>query len=137
MAKDNTTRGTRLPDEMDADFEAYRDANEMNNSEALRELVGTGLDEKRNDEFAERPDSWVAGLLWDARNEIHTFVFVTLVAYLLSTLTAGLMSTGFEVVAFLYALTFLVGVADGLLNHPLARHVADVDTDAGPNEVEA
>ena len=48
MAKDNPTRGTRLPDEMDDEFQRYRDEKEMNNSEALRELVRLGLEVERN-----------------------------------------------------------------------------------------
>jgi len=128
MAKDNTTRGTRLPDEMDAEFEAYRDANEMNNSEALRELVRTGLSEKRKDVLADRPSGLLSGLLWDARHDFHTFVLVTLVSLLLTVVTTSPLSWVFSGVAFLYALTVAVGAIDKALNSALLRWVTDAES---------
>lgn len=138
MAKDNPTRATRLPDEMDADLQAYRDEKEMNNSEALRELIRSGLNEKRSDPLDDRPSGLLAGLLWDARRDFHTFVLVGLVAVLLSTLTSGIPSLLFGAVAVLYALTVAVGAADAALDNPLLRRLADVNGANSPgDEVEA
>ena len=82
------------------------------NSEAVRDLVRLGLDEKLTDPLDDRPDTLLAGLLWDARRDLHTFVLIALVATGLSFLTAGVVSTGFLTVAGLYALTVTVGAID-------------------------
>jgi len=121
---------------MDADFEAYRDEKEMTSSAALRDLIRTGLKEKRSDPLDDRPDGLLAGLLWDARRDFHTFVLVALVALLLSTLTAPPVSWVFSGVAFLYALSVAVGAIDKFLNSKFSRLLAGVDADA-PDEVEA
>ena len=109
---DGTPRTARLTGDLDDNFETYRDAKDMNNSEALRELVRVGLEEKRADPLDDRPDTLLAGLLWDARRDLHTFVLIALVATGLSFLTTGVVSTGFLIVAGLYALTVTVGAID-------------------------
>ena len=52
---------------MDADFEDYRDEMEMNNSEALRELVRTGLADYKSDDEPES-SKWDDVLLSTASN---------------------------------------------------------------------
>jgi len=104
-----------LKGDLDDEFESYRKARDMNNSEALRELVRVGLAEKRADPLDDRPNSLLAGLLWDARRDIHTFVLISLVALGLSFMTTGVVSLGFSAVAALYALTVTVGGIDALV----------------------
>jgi hypothetical protein len=43
MPDSGSTRSTRFPEELDEDFEEYRDKRGMTNSEALRSLVRDGL----------------------------------------------------------------------------------------------
>jgi len=136
MAKDSPTRSTRFNEDLDDDFEKFRDVNDMTNSEAVRTLVRTGMDEVRSDPLDDRPDGLLAGLLWDARRDFHTFVLVALVALLLSTLTAPPVSWVFSGVAFLYALSVAVGAIDKFLNSKFSRLLAGVHADA-PDEVEA
>lgn len=121
---------------MEDEFTDYRDEKDMNNAEALRELVRAGLSEKRADPLDDRPDGLLAGLLWDARRDIHTFVLISLVAVGLSFLTGGLVSAGFLTVAGLYALTVVVGAIDVLiLDRGLTLKLAE--RSATPTEVEA
>ena len=136
MAKDSPTRSTRFGEDLDDDFEKFRDANDMTNSEALRTLVRTGMEEVRSDPLDDRPGGLLAGLLWDARRDFHTFVLVALVALLLSTLTAPPVSWVFSGVAFLYSLSVAVGAIDKFLNSKFSRALAGVDRQAG-DEVEA
>lgn len=127
MTSQNPTRGTRFPDETEEEFTTFRDSNDMNNSEALRELVRVGLAEKRADPLDDRPDSALAGLLWDARRDIHTFVLISLVALGLSLMTTGVISAGFSAVSALYALTVVVGGLDALvLDSRLTLRLMDI-----------
>jgi len=138
MAEDSPTRSTRFGEDLDDDFEKFRDVNDMTNSEALRNLVRRGMDDVRSDPLDDRPSGLLSGLLWDARHDFHTFVLVTLVAVLLSTLTTGVVSWVFSGVAFLYAFTVAVGAVDKALNSALMRRLADVGAGAGaPGEVDA
>lgn len=136
MGDSNSTRTTRLSGDLDDEFVEYREDNDMTNSEALRVLVRSGLSQEAADPLDDRPDGLLAGLLWDARRDIHTFVSISLVATGLSFLTAGVVSVGFLIVAGLYALTVLVGSIDALvLDRGLTLKLAE--RSATPAEVEA
>lgn len=115
MADSNKTRATRLPDETDEDFQEYRDKNDMTNSEALRSLIRAGLDEAHKGPLDDRPETTLAGLLWDARRDIHTFFAVSLLAAVLSVLTGGLLEVAFGTLSLLYLLTVTVGFVDGAI----------------------
>jgi len=115
MASQNPTRGTRFPDETEEDFQKFRDQNDMNNSEALRELVRTGLSEKRADPLDDRPNSLLAGLLWDARRDMEVYVFITVACYALATLTTGFISGVLMLLFASYGLTVGVGAVDALV----------------------
>jgi hypothetical protein len=100
---------------MEEEFTDYRDEKDMNNAEALRELVRAGLSEKRADPLDDRPDTRLAGLLWDARRDLHTFVLITVLSLAFWSLTTGLVSLLFLTVSVLYALTVTVGTIDAVL----------------------
>ena len=117
MAKSNgTPRTARLTGDLDDEFEDYRTTRDMNNSEALRELVRVGLAEERTDPLDERPDSTLAGWLWQARQDIHTFVLVAVVGLLVSTLTtSAVISVGAQLLALGYSLVVLLVAVDTVL----------------------
>lgn len=58
MSSESKVRSTRLPNTIDTRFESYRDEHDLSNSDALRELVRTGLDENEEGdgdrEFSEK-----------------------------------------------------------------------------------
>lgn len=137
MASDNPTRGTRFPDGMEDEFTDYRDEKDMNNAEALRELVRTGLSEKRADPLDDRPDGLVAGLLWDARRDIQMYFAVMLLATILTVVSTGLLSYISAAVALLYLLTVTVGVIDALLLDKRLTLPSAEGAQQQPAEVEA
>ena len=51
MADGSKTRGTRLPEELDRQFEQYTEEQGMTQSESLRHLIRAGLDAEVNDEL--------------------------------------------------------------------------------------
>jgi len=53
MADSNPTRGARLPDELDDQFQEYRDERNQTNSEAVRDLLGRGLESERREQVAD------------------------------------------------------------------------------------
>lgn len=114
MASENPTRGTRLPENLDEEFEEFRDTNDMTNSEALRTLVREGLEQKRSGPLDERPDGTLAGILWEARRDVHTFVLIGIMCTLLMVLTTGWVSALAGVIAALYAVTVIVAAIDAL-----------------------
>jgi len=137
MSERATTRAARLPGDLDEDFEAYRDAKEMSNSEALRELVRTGIDQKKQHPLDDRPDGTLAGLLWDARRDIHLFVLIALVATTASLLTTGVVSSGFLIVAAGYALTVVVGAIDAVVfDRGLTLRLAGFDPESDAEVVQ-
>jgi len=78
----------------------------------------------------------LAGLLWDARRDIHTFVLITLVSVFATSVTGGIAATVFGVIAMLYALTVTVGIIDAVvLDSSLTLWAAGPDAD--PEGVEA
>ena len=136
MADSNKTRATRLPDETDENFQEYRDENDMTNSEALRSLIRAGLEEANKDPLDDRPETTLAGLLWDARRDAHKFLIAGVLAFLAGQLATGFVATGFFLVAGSYALTVTVAGIDALLlDSALLRRVVSSDTD--PVGVEA
>jgi hypothetical protein len=121
---------------MDDDFAEFRDTNDMTTSEALRTLVRTGLEEHRKDPLDDRPETALAGLLWDARRDVHKFLIAGVLAFLASQLATGLVATGFFLVACGYALTVTVAGLDAmLLDSALLRRVMSPSGDV--NGVEA
>jgi len=85
-------------------------------SEAIRAVMRAGLKEKNTGPLDERPDSTLAGWLWKARQDIHTFVLVAVVSLLVSTLTASVViSVGAQLIALAYALAVLVVAVDTVL----------------------
>ena len=117
MAKSKgTPRTARLKGDLDDEFEAYRTERDMNNSEALRELVRVGLKEVRADPLDSRPESFLVGQLWQARQDIHTFVLVAVVSLLVSTLTGSpVISLAAQLLALGYALVVLLVAVDTVL----------------------
>lgn len=108
-------------------FDAFREQNDYaSRSEALREVMRRGL--------SDRPDTAVAGLLFDARKDIHTFVAVALLALIFATVTTGIASVAGYVVAGLYGLTIFVGAADAIV---LGSRLTTTTTDADSSGVEA
>lgn len=96
-------------------------------SEAIRAVMRAGLDGKNTGPLDDRPESALAGLLWDARRDIHTFVLIVLVSIGLSVLTSGIASMVFLGIAGLYSLTVSVGVVDALvLNNRLTLRLMDI-----------
>ena len=92
MGKDNPTRATRLPDEMDAEFVEYRDAKGMNNSEAIRELIRPELEKYHGDDEPDRTP--IDDLLLSTASNLSTIaIVVALVAAagLLTPAAAGLV----------------------------------------------
>jgi hypothetical protein len=128
MSETNPTRSTRLSDDLDDEFESFRDQNDMTTSEALRSLVKEGFEAKRSDPLDDRPDSRVAGLLWDARRDVHTFVLAGAVCFLVAQLVSGVVATGFLALAGGYALTITVATVDSLvLDSALLRRVTEAE----------
>ena len=129
---------------VDADGSLYQEFEQFeksggfeSRSEAIRAVMRAGLDGKNTGPLDDRPESALAGLLWDARRDIHTFVLISLVAVGLSMLTSGLASVAFGVLAGCYALTVFLGAADSLLlNDRLTLRLMDV-SDRVTVEVEA
>lgn len=134
MADSNKTRATRLPDATDEDFQEYRDRNDMTNSEALRSLIRAGLEEANKDPLDDRPETTLAGLLWDARRDVHKFLIAGVLAFLAGQLATGFLAGGFFLIAIGYGFTVSVAGLDALLlDSRLLRYV----TGAGSNGVEA
>jgi Flp pilus assembly protein TadB len=137
MAKDSPTRSTRFKEDLDDEFEKYRDTNDMSNSEALRSLVRSGMERERQDPLDDRPDTRLAGLLWDARRDIHLFVLIALVATTASLLTTGVVSSGFLIVAAGYALTVVVGAIDAVVfDRGLTLRLAGFDPESDAEVVQ-
>jgi len=121
---------------MDEDFEEYRDDNDMTSSEALRSLIRLGLNEARKGPLDDRPETTLAGLLWDARRDAHKFLIAGVLAFLAGQLASGLVATGFFLVAGGYGLTVSVAVIDAaVLDSALLRRVVSSSSD--PLGVEA
>jgi hypothetical protein len=137
MAGDRPTRSTRFPEAVDDEFEMFRDVNDMSNSEALRELVKTGLEEKKKHPLDDRPDTRLAGLLWDARRDIHTFVLIAVLSLAAGVFSTGLASSLFLAVAAGYGLTIFVGAVDALvLDRGLTLRFANLGRTEAGSEVE-
>lgn len=115
MTDNGPTRSTRFPASVDEDFQTYRDVNDMSNSEALRRLVSQGLEESKAHPLDDRPDTALAGLLWDARRDVHTFVLIGVMAAVGSTIATGVLASLFSAIAVGYALTVVVGAIDYLV----------------------
>lgn len=115
---------------MDDDFTEFRDTNDMTTSEALRALVRTGMEERRKDPLDDRPDTVLAGLLWDARRDVHKFLIAGVLAFLAGQLATGLVATGFFLVAGGYGLTVTVAGLDAMLfDSALLRRVTSSSTE--------
>lgn len=115
MADSNPTRATRLPGDMDEEFEKFRDVNDMTSSEALRSLIRLGLEEARKGPLDDRPDGALSGLLWDARRDVHKFLMAGVLAFLAAQLATGALATVFFLIAGGYGLTVSVAGIDALL----------------------
>jgi len=110
------------------DFSEYEESEGFESrSEAVRSLLRQGLDEEREDPFADRPSGALAGLLWESRQLRHQFVIAGLVAVMLSTLMTGWVSVGLSVLGLLYGVSVVVSLIDGALNNPILRRLADTE----------
>lgn len=112
---DRVTLGVQFdPDsELLEDFEEYKEENGFTSrAETMRHLMREQL---HGDPLDDRPETLLAGLLWDARRDIHTFFAVSLLAAVLSVLTGGLLEIGFAVLSLSYLLTVTVGFIDAVV----------------------
>jgi hypothetical protein len=116
------------------------DEENRSKSQMIQRLIETGLehygDQGDDGPLADRPDTVLAGLLWDARRDIHTFVLITLVSAFATSVTGGFAATVFGAIAVMYALTVTVGIIDAVvLDSSLTLWAADTDPD--PEGVES
>ena len=119
------------------DFQEYRQDFESK-SEAVRSALRKGVEAEQTDPLDERPDSPIAGLMWDARRDVHTFVLAGAVCFLVAQLVSGVVGFGFLALAGCYALTVTIGTIDSLLlDSALLRRVKAVEAAAGGRGVEA
>ena len=112
---DRVTLGVQFdPDsELLEEFEQYKENNGFTSrAETMRHLMREQL---QGDPLDDRPETTLAGLLWDARRDIHTFFAVSLLAAVLSVLTGGLLELAFGTLSLLYLLTVTVGFVDGAI----------------------
>ena len=99
------------------DFERFEKSGGFESrSEAIRAVMRAGLKEKNTGPLDERPDSTLAGWLWKARQDIHTFVLVALVGLLVSTMTGSVVIWfGAQLLAVSYSLAVLLVAVDTVL----------------------
>jgi hypothetical protein len=120
MAAESSTRTTRLSGDLDDRYIEYRDGNDMTDAEALRHLIRTGLEEEEKDavdkfeerhdrQYPGRPDTLLAGLLYDAKEMRNTALLIAGVFLVGYTLLAGPLSYLFLAVAGGYAVTSVLG----------------------------
>ena len=113
MAEESKTRAFRLPPSLNERVEQYKDEQGMTASEALRDLVRSGLDSKQNS----RPNTPLRALLYDAAGMKHralVFAAVFVAVFALVSLPLGL-EVLFLVPAAGYALTAVVGFLESLV----------------------
>jgi Arc/MetJ-type ribon-helix-helix transcriptional regulator len=141
MTQNTEQIASRVPPEVDDRLdEMANEDGDRSKSSVIRLLIEESLEE-RDDQgddhpLADRPDTVLAGLLWDARRDIHTFVLITLVSAFATSVTGGIAATVFGAIAVLYALTVTVGIIDAVvLNSSLTLWAADADAD--PEGVES
>ena len=139
MGRHGKTITARVPEQLADTIDTMADDEDRSRSEMIQRLVETGLehygDQDGDGPLAERPDTVLAGLLWDARRDIHTFVLITLVSAFATSVTGGIAATVFGAIAVLYALTVTVGIIDAVvLDSSLTLWAAD--TDPEPEGVE-
>jgi hypothetical protein len=127
---DRVTLGVQFdPDaELLDDFEEYKENNGFTSrAETMRHLMREQL---HGDPLDDRPDTVLAGLLWDARRDVHKFLIAGVLAFLAGQLAMGLVATGFFVVAGGYGFTVTVAGLDAMLfDSALLRRVTSSSTD--------
>jgi hypothetical protein len=133
---DRVTLGVQFdPDaELLDEFEEYKENNGFTSrAETMRHLMREQL---HQDPLDDRPDTVLAGLLWDARRDVHKFLIAGILCFLAGQLATGLVATGFFLVACGYGLTVTVAGLDAmLLDSALLRRVVSSSSD--PIQVEA
>ena len=105
-------------------FEEFREMNGFESkSEAVRQAIRRGL--------TDRPETPLAALLYDARQNKHTFLLVAIVAFVGGTLVPGVLAAQVVLygISVLYSLTFLVGMADAALDERLSAPSSDASDD--------
>ena len=140
MGRHGKTITARVPEQLADTIDTMADEEDRSRSAMIQRLIEEGLDgygdQDGDGPLADRPDTVLAGLLWDARRDIHTFVLITLVSVFATSVTGGIAATVFGVIAMLYALTVTVGIIDAVvLDSSLTLWAAD--TDADPEGVES
>jgi hypothetical protein len=113
------TRGARLREGLDEDFQEYRDEHQMTDTEALRDLVRTGLEANKEDQDRQ-PTGLVATLLELASENftewVQNFAMFSILTVLLVQFTSNVilnvLGYGFGVIAVLYFFTVSVGAAN-------------------------
>lgn len=119
MADSNRTHATRLPDGLEERYSSYRDERDMTDSEALRSLIRSGLDDL---EAADEP-SWPERYAHRARQAMY-ITAGAVVALLLGGVGVAALGGGVEL-ALLYLTTgaLLVTLANVVaLLHSLQQH---------------
>ena len=139
MGRHGKTITARVPEQLADTIDTMADDEDRSRSAMIQRLIEEGLDgygdQDGDGPLADRPDTVLAGLLWDARRDIHTFVLITLVSVFATSVTGGIAATVFGVIAMLYALTVTVGIIDAVvLDSSLTLWAAD--TDPEPEGVE-
>ena len=133
---DRVTLGVQFdPDsELLEEFKEYKENNGFTSrAETMRHLKRA---QHHQDPLDDRPDSVLAGLLWDARRDVHKFLIAGVLAFLAGQLATGLLATGFFLVTCGYMLTVTVAGLDALLlDSALLRRI--VSSSADPLGVEA
>lgn len=148
MAAESSTRTTRLSGDLDDRYIEYRDGNDMTDAEALRHLIRTGLEEAQKDavdrleeahdrQHPGRPDTMLAGLLYDARDLRHSAVLISGVLFVAYSMFASPLSYGFLAVSGAYAVAAVLGfVVEPALSY-LGRFRVEPDDADADSEVNA
>ena len=130
MSKSKTQVSVKVHQDVKEGMDDYADEQNLNRSQTVEEIYhqwGTLTNYGENhpdliterlatDPLDERPDSTLAGWLWRARQDIHTFVLVALVGLLVSTMTgSAVIWFGAQLLAVSYSLAVLLVAVDTVL----------------------
>ena len=133
MSDKKTQVSVKVHQEVKEGFDDYAERQNLNRSQTVEEVyhqwgqltsygethpdvIEAELEENNTGPLDERPESTLAGWLWKAREDTHTFVLVAVVSLLVSTLTASaVISLGAQLLAVSYSLAVLLVAVDTVL----------------------
>jgi hypothetical protein len=115
MPKDSPTRSTRFSGNLDDKFETYRDENNLSNSEALRQLVQTGIE-------AERESVWET-VQQQALYAVTFALTLASVSFFAAVVLAGYPSP-WTVVSFAFLVGGILVAAGGGLGYGISKKKA-------------